>query len=185
MSGTVYSGTITSGVVLSDPVTQGTVTVASSGLISNSNYDAIVGTALFSWTVNNRGKIINTGTKGSGVELEQGGTVNNLGTGTVPAYMSQIIGYDNGVAIRGAAGVVTNLGFIEVTGTTAKDAGVHLFEGGQVVNGSTSVTNALISGGGHAIVISNEAGTVTNFGVISNTATYTTVVLNNGGTVTN
>lgn len=177
MTGTIYSGSYLNGIVLADPATQRPATVT--GSVSNKNGDTIYGKPVARWTVANEGTIQNTGSAGYGVDLVSRGTVENGVSGAIAALIS---GY-GGVWIRGALATVGNLGTISGTGT--KRDGVELKAGGQVSNGNTDTTAALISGGRRAVVIRNAAGTVANFGTLTSSGTYNTVALFAGGNVTN
>ncbi len=177
MAGTIYSGTYVSGIVLSNPATQLPATVT--GRISNNNHSAIFGQAGVGWSVINQGAVENTGTAGFGVDLKGGGTVENGPSGASTAL---IAGY-GGVAIAGGAGTVTNFATIE--GRGSRHDGVELFAGGYVGNGATTDTAASISGGRHAVVIRNFAGTVVNVGTLAAAGTYGVVDLFAGGSVTN
>jgi RTX calcium-binding nonapeptide repeat (4 copies) len=187
MAGTTYSGAYTTGISLTNPATQRPVTVT--GTITNAGGQGILGTDAFAWIVNNRGTVESTATtSGIGVQLLAGGTVNNLVAGSVsPSGVkgaALLAGYNDGVLIEFAPGIVSNLGQIEDTG--ANGIGVSIFEAsGRVTNGSASDTTALISGPGNAIVVNGGAGTVTNFGTIASTGTHTTIVFDNGGSIAN
>ena len=185
MAGTIYSGNYTSAISLTNPATQRPVTVT--GTIDVANTGAMFGDPVFAWTVNNDGTIEGTGSAGSGIQLANGGTVNNLVAGSVsPGGVSGaalIAGYKWGILINGAPGSVTNLGQIEATG--ANSPGIDLTAGGSVSNGSVSDTTALISGGWHSIAIYGAAGVVTNFGTITSASSHTDVFLFAGGAVTN
>ena len=174
VTGKVYSGSYAN-IVLLDPGTQETATIT--GIVSNSTgTDAILGTTAFPWTVNNNNTVAATGSTGNGVELLQGGVVNNQ------LAKSLIEGYD-GVLIKGAAGAVSNLGLIEATGTNGR--GVLFTYGGSVVNGSAADTAAVIAGVRNAVLIEGATGTVTNFGTVTNSSTHATINLFEGGAVTN
>ena len=174
VTGKVYSGSYAN-IVLLDPGTQETATIT--GIVSNSTgTDAILGTIAFPWIVNNSGTVAATGSTGNGIELLQGGAVNNQ------LAKALIEGYD-GVLIKGAAGAVTNLGLIEATGTNGR--GVLFTYGGSVVNGSAANTAATIAGVRNAVLIEGAAGNVTNFGTVTSSGTHATINLFEGGTVTN
>lgn len=149
MAGTIVSGTYTSFVSLDNPATQRPVTVT--GKITNASGQGIVGGPAFAWTVNNLGTIEGNGaTSGFGIQLLGGGTVNN-------AVAGLITGYNDAILIERAPGTISNLSRIESTGIGS--SGIYLAAGGQVTNGSASVTTALISGGSsHAIYVSAGTG---------------------------
>jgi hypothetical protein len=177
MAGTIYSGTYLNGIVLGNPSTQRPATVT--GRVSNKNADAIYGKPVARWTVANEGTIASTGSAGYGIGLAARGTVENGASGAGAALIS---GY-GGVLIDGALATVSNLGTIE--GTGGNRDGVELEHGGLVTNGNAGTTAAQISGGRHAVVIRNAAGTVRNFGTLTSTGTYNTVDLFAGGALTN
>jgi hypothetical protein len=158
------------------PATQRPATVT--GKIINASGQGIVGNFNFAWTVNNQGTIEGNGsTNGFGIQLLDGGTVNNAAGGLIADYNQAIL-------VEFASGAVTNLGRIEGTGTNG--VGVSFFDtGGQVINGSAGDTAALISGEGNGIVINGAAGSVANFGTIESTGARTTIRLVSGGSVSN
>ncbi|HEX3881554.1 MAG TPA: hypothetical protein VHW66_02745 [Stellaceae bacterium] len=185
------SGTLTgSGTLFVDPgtmVNSGSVGIAvtldggsyldntSTGLIS------VAGTAVYGDTygadsVTNAGTIEATGAGGVGIDLKNGGSVSNTGT-------ALITGYNFGVRIDGGPGTVTNTGMIGAPGTTGLTYGIYLKDGGSVVNGSTSVTNALIYSNYWEVGVNGAAGTITNYGTIS--GPDIAISLHQGGTVVN
>jgi hypothetical protein len=93
----------------------------------------------------------------SGVYLTAGGVVTNGSNGDNVASIS---GYD-GVFAQYVAATVTNFG--SVTGTVA---GIVMSGGGKVINGSATVTGALIEGNGFGVEMAGAAGAVSNFGTI-------------------
>ncbi len=174
MAGTILSGTYTTGIVLDNPATQRPVTIT--GKVTNTNAAAVYGQPLFAWTVNNSGTIQNTGTAGYGIHLAAGGAVNNAAARLIAGY--------GGILIRGAAGVVGNLGTIQATGANSR--GVNMTAGGRVTNGSAALTASLIAGSENAVFVDGGAGTVTNFGRMTNTENnHSAVGLFAGGSVTN
>jgi hypothetical protein len=109
MAGRTFSGTYTSFISLYNPATQRPATVT--GKIINASGQGIVGNFNFAWTVNNQGTIEGNGsTNGFGIQLLDGGTVNNAAGGL-------IAGYNQAILVEFASGAVTNLGRIEGTGT--------------------------------------------------------------------
>ncbi|HVH79447.1 MAG TPA: hypothetical protein VM782_08670, partial [Stellaceae bacterium] len=103
-------------------------------------------------TLSNAGTIV--GSTGAGVEFAAGGSLSNSGL---------IKGGADGVFIDALGATVVNSGTI--SGTLG--FGVEFLASGYVVNGSTSGTAALISGGTVGV---NLAGTGTNFGTIEGTS---------------
>ena len=206
MSRTITTnGTI--GIYLADPL-DNPVMVAASGTISTANGAsgyAILGSAAVVWTLTNfgklsggqygmhfegsatianRGTMVATGTKSTGVLLQGGGRIVN---GAASFLGAQISGSYLGVQIAGDAGTVINLGTITSSDMPGSGA-VALMQGGTVTNGSTAVTGALISGGGAAAVyiIGGTSALVTNQGTIAGQGnTATAVELWSGGTVIN
>jgi fibronectin-binding autotransporter adhesin len=175
VTGIVYSGVYTHGIDLTNPATQETATIT--GTVSILNGSAVFGNFAYPWTVDNSGTIYSTGTSGTGVQLVDGGTVNNQTTGAL------IEGYFDGVLIKSLPGSVTNLGTIKAVGTSS--TGIAFTEGGQIVNGSTSDTKALITGDNLGLDISGAVGTVSNFGTIATVSHNSSVVLFAGGVITN
>lgn len=135
-------------------------------------------------TVANLGKIEGTGAKGSGIGLAGGGSVTN---GSATDLTALIEGKAYGIGIAGP-GAVVNFATIKTTGSGPEDAGVGIAKGGQVTNGSTADTKALIEGQVFGVGITGGVGRVVNFGTIKDTGlgTYASGVgLQNAGTVTN
>ncbi len=131
-------------------------------------------------SVDNLGTIKGTGTASIGVNMAAGGTVFNGNTSDTTASIS---GVRNAILIYGGPGIVTNFGTLT---TTVGSRAVVLRAGGDVTNGSSSSTAALISGPGGGVYISYGSGTVTNFGTISGATTGGNgVALRDGGRVTN
>ncbi len=178
MAGTIYSGTYVSGIVLSNSATQQPATIASGAYISNNlgpsySGDAVYGKSGTAWNVTNNGTVFTSYPVGSGIELKSGGTVTN-------AASASITGHNEGVAIGGTVGAVTNLGTI--SGTNGN--GVYLAAGGRVTNGQSGTSLGHISGGLDGVGIENTIGTVANFGSINGLG-GDGVFLGAGGSVTN
>lgn len=165
------------------------------------NYGTIIGTAASSIFLYSGGAVTNAAggvvsSSNRGIDIRNGvGSVDNAGTiqagngavylasGVVTNRQSGIIAGGGGVGIGGQATVV-NLGTI--TGGGATGFGVVFSTGGSVENGSTSATDALISGMLRGVQIYNAAGTVTNFATIAASITYASALyLHGGGVVTN
>ena len=132
------------------------------------------------------GTVINYGTIANAVFhavwLASGGTLVN-GSATATKALISGASSGEGVRISGGAGTVTNFGTI-----AAGTSGVYLASGGTVINGSASVTGALISGGAAGVLIAGAVGTVMNYGTITantNFANNYGVSLSAGGTVIN
>jgi hypothetical protein len=134
----------------------GSVTNAASASISASSATGVYITG-GAGTVVNDGSIADTGTTGttgSGVLLNSGGSVTN-------ASSASIKGLANGVRIQGGAGTVVNDG--SIAGTLGH--GVYLRSGGSVTN----ATFALITGGSYGVDLS-AGGTLTNAGTVVGTS---------------
>jgi hypothetical protein len=118
-------------------------------------------------------------TANTGVYMTGGGTITNEAG-------AAITGVNSAITLRKTAGTVLNYGSVSSNGGTTH-ATVYVTGGGSLTNGSTSVTNASISGSGSAIVFRDAPATVTNFATISSTgATFDSAVyLGDGGSVTN
>ncbi|MBV9859541.1 MAG: Hint domain-containing protein [Alphaproteobacteria bacterium] len=150
----------------------GTVTNTSTGHIYGySRGIDIVGSSGGTGTVGNAGSITANATHSfAGVLIEAGGSVGNS---------NFVQGGTYGVDIAGATGTVTNTGTIEAAATPPNagnlGAGVDLSAGGNVVNGPSNATTALIEGVYRGVVIGNGSGTgtLTNFGTIQTTAPVT------------
>jgi len=89
----------------------------------------------------------------------------------------------DGVYANGAA-AVDNSGTLLALGTSYKDAGVDLYAGGSVTNGSVHNTTALIQAvaGGTGVLMATGPGSVANYGAVS--GSYG-VLLADGGAISN
>ena len=177
------------------------VSLASGGSVTNTAGALIVG---YGWGVavsGGTGTVANAGTilgrvfdaYGWGVSLAGGGVVHN-GSATV-ASAAHIMGGNAGVLIEGGSGFVGNYGRIDSSAyapdSNLGDSAVQLLAGGSVVNGSALVTNAVITGGLHGVLVGGAAGRIANYGTIG--AGYpggyfngdSAVDLRAGGSVTN
>ena len=105
------------------------------------------------WTITNQGTIQGTLSTGAGIDLFDGGVVQNNGSA------AHITGGSRGLYIEGGAGTVTNQGTISAT--TTSGTGLDLLSGGTVVN------SGLISGGQYGISAAGNPTTVINQGEIS------------------
>jgi hypothetical protein len=160
------AGDLAEAVVLEDG---GTVVNGPSGASGALIYGLIgVGIAGRAGTVTNFGTIHTKSVGfegGTGVELGDGGSVTNGSATATQAFIGGYIfngvnfhpGVEHGVAIGGGAGTMTNFG--TVTGITLED-------GGQVVNGPSGATGALVDSYYGAVAIEGSLGSVTNFGTI-------------------
>jgi uncharacterized protein with beta-barrel porin domain len=131
---------------------------------------AILGGASKAYTLVNTGTISGTGDSGTGVNLQDGGTITNQGT------LATIYGGNVGVSIVGP-GTVTNAGTI----TAHNDTAVQLNNGGLVTNEGTLAT---IHGGDFGVYVRGGTGTVINYGTITGPGN-TGVQLASGGKVSN
>ena len=173
----VNSGTIKNGIRLED-----------GGNVINGQPGATVGLIGDSFGVDIRGGTgtvanygaINFAPSSFGVRLRGGGSVRNAQN----ALISGAHGND-GVIIYGGSATVGNFGLILAAGTDG-GAGVFLGNGGSVTNGAANAAAAVIKDDAAAkdigIEISNAAGTVANYGIVS--GGYG-IFLRAGGTVSN
>ena len=152
----------------------GTLTNDTGGSITGNTTGVFVGSSSTLATLSMIGSISNAGNilgvSSDGIDLLKGGTITNLGGGT-------ITGGSNGVYVNtGASGTVTNTGSINSTGTAG--AGVDLGGGGTVTNNSGGV----ITGVGFGVFTAGAVANVTNSGSISGAHG---VDLGAGGSITN
>ena len=108
------------------------MTLSSTGRVTVSNADGVLGTAGVAWLLTNLGTIKDTGTVGNGVHLTAGGKVTN---GATSATGALIQGAVDGIYINGGVGTVVNNGTI--LGTS--HYGVNMQAAGSVVNTSTGL----------------------------------------------
>ena len=157
----IISTTLTSSYNLQAQYTQ----ILSTGAVEIGSGTAVVGTYVsssFGWTVVNGGTIQVTGS-GTGIFLDgRGDRVTNAATGAISAT--------TGVYLTDV-GTVVNYGTI-----LSSDELVWLNKGGELVNGSTLDTTALLSNG----VLLLGDGTVTNDGTISD-GSFAGVFISGGG----
>jgi collagen type I/II/III/V/XI/XXIV/XXVII alpha len=158
-AGSITAGTIGSAIRFAD---DGQVSNAATGVILGGTGIKISGTGA---QVSNLGQITGgTNNVDYGIYLLQGGTVLNGQSGPSTAIIQSY----NGLAIRGSAGgIVHNYGTILGSGSEA--SAVDVFSTGLLLNGGSGATSALIQGGRYGVYF-GEAGTVTNFATISDTA---------------
>jgi hypothetical protein len=107
------------------------------------------------------------------VTVSSTGTVNVSGTGASAVY-----------GVFGVTGTIANDGLL----TAAGGYGIKLVSGGTITNGSATDTKASISGGLYGVRFNiHGAGTLHNFGTISNTSTTTGAGVRalGGGTIVN
>ena len=123
-------------------------------------------------TLTNAGQITGTGTDGTGIYLENGGSATNTSTGT-------ITGHQFGAFLEGGFTTLANYG--SISGATYDGAVLGL--GGMVTNAA----GASISGASVGVYVKyRAAGTVTNSGSISASGTGSAGIdLADGGSVTN
>jgi hypothetical protein len=166
------TGTLGRGILLQDG---GSVTNNLSGYISAARRNGVyIGGA-------SAGIITNLGTiKGArnGVVLQNGGTVSN---GSNSNKTAKIAGGRNGVYIAGfLPSTVSNFGTIDASGGRN---GINLYLGGNITNGSSVDTTALITGGNHGVYVGGPS-TINNFGTITS-GTKAALAFLDGGTVIN
>src|SRR5260370_1768412 len=125
ISNKTVSQAVTLGSVNSYPTYASPLTIAASGAVGADAASAIYGPGTQVWTVYNAGRVTNSNTTGDGIALDQGGAVTNSAGGTITAY--------EGVTISGAAGSVTNAGYIGFL-FGVLPIGVDLNAGGTVTN---------------------------------------------------
>ena len=211
LAGAVFSGTVNGGggtntLELASSAGTGTITGLGSTYV---NFQAVAVDAGATWNFDN------TDTVGSGVVLNNAGTLNGnyflyLSGGTLSNQSTGVIegsgvvtslgdggSIDNAGLINSsygvrlaATGTVTNEGTILTTGTFPPSYGVYAKHGGTVTNGSTADTTARIEGytGIRFVpgVGSSYYGFVSNFGTIIGHGTiYSGIGIGQGGTVTN
>ncbi len=198
------SGTYTSTYTL----TINPTTVTSTGVIHVNSTSAagIIGTSGVAWTLTNLGTVESVGSASVGINLASGGLVTNGTSGSTAGYID---GTTTGIQISGATGTVVNYGRVSQTGAagnnainlgaggtitnrgTISEAGssnaINLGAGGGLTNGASGSTAGLITGLQGGINISGSAGTITNFGTVSQTSTAgnNAINLGAGGTITN
>ena len=133
---------------------------AASGILANNDPIYVV----------NEGTIAGTGTGGTGVDVESGGTLTNSGTGAL------IYGVTYGIEAIVQAFTVVNYAKI----SAHAGVGVYFGGGGSVTNGAT----ARIDGATYGVLARNTAIGVVNQGTIAGTKAAG-IDLTAGGTVTN
>jgi hypothetical protein len=110
--------------------------------------------------------------------LQNGGTVSN---GSNSDKTAKIVGGRNGVYIAGfLPSTVSNFGTIDASGGRN---GINLYLGGNITNGSSVDTTALITGGNHGVYVGGPS-TINNFGTITS-GTKAALAFLDGGTVIN
>jgi VCBS repeat protein len=200
--GSGTSWTISNAGVISAAVTGNGVSLAGSGIVTNtgsiSGNEGLVLSAGGSVTNNTGGSIAGLGPLGAGLRSGAGvyiggaaGTVTNnsaisgvaygvaLGAGGTVTNASSITGGEDAITIHGTTGTIANFG--NITGTV--DDGIGLFAGGVVTNAS----GASISGQGTlgaAIYITGGVATITNSGSISG-PNHHAVLIEAGGSLLN
>ncbi len=164
------STTITQEVTLAaSGVYSSPLTITNSGALEVAAAAAIYGPGTQAWSVYNAGMVTNSDTTGAGIVLDDGGAVANSAGGTITAY--------EGVITRGAAGSVTNAGYIQGTGLGTLSIGVYLEAGGSVTNQA----GGTIAGGNRGVA---GATNITNYGTIVGTI-WSGIDLGSSGTITN
>ena len=185
MTTKILTGTYATGYALQSPVTTLSIThtgyIAGSGITTPLN--ANVAYTIVDLGLIQAGQYQNSSTTGSGVDLEDGGSVTQGSASATGLYGQGEISGGNGVSIRRAAGTVTNFGMIFGANSSLTYAGIYLSAGGGVTNGSNQDTAAMI-GGYCGIQIAGASGTVANFGLVQG-KTRPAIFLADGGSVTN
>jgi Ca2+-binding RTX toxin-like protein len=134
---------------------------------------------------------------GIGIGFAQGtggtlGTVTVVNYGTIQSTRTAGGSGNDGFGLQ-MAGVTTvkNFGVIRAaqvtSGTSGGGGAINLSSGGSITNGASGSTGGLITADGQAIGVYGGAGTIVNFGTISDTGTANggAVFLGAGGTITN
>ena len=195
------SWTISNAGVVSAAVTGNGVSLAGSGVVSNTGSiagnDAVLLKAGGSVTNDVGGSLSGLGALGGGLGFGAGvdiagatGTVTNrstisgvaygvaLGAGGQVTNAAVITGGEDGVIVAGAAGTIANSGSI----TATVDDGIGLFAGGSVTNASGATISATGTKGA-GVFVTGAAGTVANAGTIA--GSHVGVALAAGGALSN
>jgi hypothetical protein len=173
------TGTLARGIVLGagGSVTNGSTTDTAAYIAAADKSGIYIGGTTSS-TVSNFGTIksLDTITGSNGVGIRTGGTVTN---GTATDTKALISGGNHGVYIEGALpSAVINFGTI----TSLLGSSISLYLGGNVTNGSTGDTSALITG--RSGISADGPSTIANFGTIKGIVTNA-VYMADGGTIIN
>ncbi|HEU0115313.1 MAG TPA: calcium-binding protein, partial [Thermomicrobiales bacterium] len=175
------------GTMVNSGTIEGSVSIGRGGIITNGISGSTTAhiDGFFTNIAGGTGTINNYGTVSGfffGVDLSDGGTVNNAQPGAV---ITTGTGGQDGILISGyPGGTVTNLGTVKVNGTVGFAVNLGT-AGGSFTNGSPSVTSAFAGfasphyGDGF---ISDPAATITNFATIS---AANGMFLHGGGSVAN
>jgi hypothetical protein len=127
-------------------------------------------------TVTNYGRIFGQGGAGYGVDLVGGGAVTN---GSAKDFAAVIVGLHAGV-VADARAVISNFGQV-LSSVADYGAGILLASGGDIINGSTSDSAALIQGFDGVV---SQGGPVINYASIEGVGGYG-VKLDEGGQLYN
>ncbi len=107
----------------------------------------------------------------------------DIGSNTI-ANSGAINGTNSGINVNGAAGSVTNSGTVSASGSYG--IGIFLDLGGNITNGASGSTRALISGEADGIMVFEGAGIVTNGGTVTGAGQYGAGIdLDLGGGISN
>jgi len=130
-------------------------------------------------TVANFGQIISTATLGDNYDF--GVNISGAASSLTNAAGASIVAAGLGVSLSGGSGTITNFGTITTTATAA-GTGIDMLSGGNVVNGASNSTVALIQSAGAGV---QRATNVTNYGTIVGTSGVGVGIVDTVGTVTN
>ncbi len=167
------STTVNHGIVLGTGTTASytsPLTITSTGTVNNNGSgDAIYGSGIAQWTIDNAGGVTATGAGNIGIDLADGGTIANSGT---------VSADDLAVRIGNSVGTVTNSG--RITASATFGYGVILY-GGFLTNAA----GGYIVAGYDAIKFEAGSATVVNSGRIVGTAGWGVELRGQGDTILN
>lgn len=155
MNGSKIGGTVSNTVTLGTGNYLSPLSVLSHGVVTvGTAGDGIFGPNSQAWVVVSEGRVQISATSGDGIELDDGGSVENSGTITAPG---------NGVYITGAVGAVFDSGVIMATAADAID----LQEGGEFTITSKGAVSTTAGTFFAAVYIGGAGGSVVDRGLIA------------------